>query len=165
MTRFARPCGAARSQARGLSNWRCQLSNPGRGFSSPPVGATCEKKSPYLRTSSSKNMAVRGGLTRFARPCGAARSQARGLSNWRCQLSNPGRGFSSPPVGATCEKKSPYLRTSSSKNMAVRGGFEPPIRCRIHTFQACSFSHSDTSPYCLAAHLGWATGRYYRELR
>ncbi len=52
--------------------------------------------------------------TRFARPCGAARSQARGLSNWRCQLSNPGRGFSSPPVGATCEKKSPYLRTSSS---------------------------------------------------
>jgi hypothetical protein len=50
-------------------------------------------------------------------------------------------------------------------NMAVRGGFEPPIRCRIHTFQACSFSHSDTSPYCLAAHLGWATGRYYRELR
>ncbi len=36
--------GAARSQARGLSNWRCQLSNPGRGFSSPPVGATCEKK-------------------------------------------------------------------------------------------------------------------------
>ncbi len=50
-------------------------------------------------------------------------------------------------------------------NMAVRGGFEPPIRCRIHTFQACSFSHSDTSPYCRAAHLGWATGRYYRELR
>ncbi|RND26456.1 hypothetical protein EC588_09720 [Klebsiella quasipneumoniae subsp. similipneumoniae] len=50
-------------------------------------------------------MAVRGGLTRFARPCGAARSRARGLSNWRCQLSNPSRGFSTPPVGATCEKK------------------------------------------------------------
>ena len=48
-------------------------------------------------------------------------------------------------------KKSPYFRTSSSLKMAVRGGFEPPIRCRIHTFQACSFSHSDTSPnfYCL----------------
>ena len=43
-------------------------------------------------------------------------------------------------------KKSPYFRTSSSLKMAVRGGFEPPIRCRIHTFQACSFSHSDTSP-------------------
>ena len=30
--------------------------------------------------------------------------------------------------------------------MAEREGFEPSIRCRIHTFQACSFSHSDTSP-------------------
>ncbi|TXJ68451.1 hypothetical protein FAZ24_02390, partial [Klebsiella pneumoniae] len=62
------------------------------------------------------------------------------LRNVCGQLSNPGRGFSSPPVGATCEKKartcvralqprsgvlippggchmrkkSPYLRTSSS---------------------------------------------------
>ena len=48
-------------------------------------------------------------------------------------------------------KKSSHFRTSSSLNMAVRGGFEPPIRCRIHTFQACSFSHSDTSPNCFAA--------------
>ncbi len=32
-------------------------------------------------------------------------------------------------------------------NMAVREGFEPSIRCRIHAFQASSFSHSDTSPY------------------
>ena len=30
--------------------------------------------------------------------------------------------------------------------MAEREGFEPSIRCRIHTFQACSFNHSDTSP-------------------
>ena len=45
-------------------------------------------------------------------------------------------------------KKSSHFRTSSSLNMAVRGGFEPPIRCRIHTFQACSFSRSDTSPNC-----------------
>ena len=44
------------------------------------------------------------------------------------------------------QKKSPDNRLDSSLNLAVRGGFEPPIRCRIHTFQACSFSHSDTSP-------------------
>ena len=32
--------------------------------------------------------------------------------------------------------------------LAVRGGFEPPIRDdRIHAFQACSFSHSDISPH------------------
>ena len=31
-------------------------------------------------------------------------------------------------------------------NTAERVGFEPTKRCRLHAFQACSFSHSDTSP-------------------
>ena len=32
-------------------------------------------------------------------------------------------------------------------NLAVKEGFEPSKRYkRLHTFQACSFSHSDTSP-------------------
>ena len=115
-----------------------------------------------------------GGLTRFARRYSAhpwaspLRGQRRRCSKtlpaFLCgqiprrlvicptgcrQLSNPGRVFSSPPQACNMRKKSPYFRTSSFSNMAVRGGFEPPIRCRIHTFQACSFSHSDTSPYCL----------------
>ena len=44
--------------------------------------------------------------------------------------------------------------------MAVREGFEPSMPFDIHTFQACSFDHSDISPglglcfggclYCLA---------------
>ena len=35
-----------------------------------------------------------------------------------------------------------------SRNMAEREGFEPSIRdYRIHTFQACAFSHSATSPF------------------
>ena len=151
LTRFARPDGQPAHGVRGLSNGLRPLSNPGRVFSSPLGCAICEKKSPYLRTSSSSNMAVRGGLTRFARPDGQPAHGVRGLSNGLRPLSNPGRVFSSPLGCAICEKKSPYLRTSSSSNMAVRGGFEPPIRCRIHTFQACSFSHSDTSPYCIAA--------------
>ncbi|CRH29717.1 hypothetical protein BN1182_BH_02500 [Pantoea ananatis] len=54
------------------------------------------------------------------------------------------------------------MSSGSSLKMAVRGGFEPPIRCRIHTFQACSFSHSDTSPQIVADRAG-STGRYYRE--
>ena len=83
------------------------------------------KKSPYLRTSSSLNMAVRGGLTRFARPCGAARSQARGLSNWLRQLSNPGRGFSSPPV-ENIKEKSPYFRTGSHLEYGGEGGIRTP---------------------------------------
>ena len=32
-------------------------------------------------------------------------------------------------------------------NMAVREGFEPSVPCGTHTFQACSFGHSDTSPF------------------
>ena len=31
--------------------------------------------------------------------------------------------------------------------MAEKEGFEPSIRCRIHTFQACAFDHSATSPW------------------
>ena len=40
--------------------------------------------------------------------------------------------------------KSPFVR--GLWYLAEREGFEPSIRCRIHTFQACSFNHSDTSP-------------------
>ena len=31
--------------------------------------------------------------------------------------------------------------------LAVREGFEPSKPCDLHTFQACSFGHSDTSPH------------------
>ena len=38
--------------------------------------------------------------------------------------------------------------------MAEREGFEPSIRYkRIHTFQACAFDHSATSPNSVCAHL------------
>ena len=87
------------------------------------------KKSPYLRTSSSLNMAVRRGLTRFARPagslfavlsvcptgCAATRpipgprpygASAGAVQNCSWQFCvEPGPGFSSPPGCATCEKK------------------------------------------------------------
>ncbi len=32
------------------------------------------------------------------------------------------------------------------REMAVREGFEPSMPFDIHTFQACSFDRSDTSP-------------------
>ena len=64
-------------------------------------------------------------MTRFARPCGAARSQARGLSNWLRQLSNPGRGFSSPPV-ENIKDKSPYFRTGSHLEYGGEGGIRTP---------------------------------------
>ncbi len=125
-------------------------------------------------------MAVRGGLTRFARPFGAARSlRARSVQLAAPLLSpslglapsgpeqalfknapgvfvsNPGRWFSSPlGLGDTYKQKARTSVQALNLNMAVRGGFEPPIRCRIHTFQACSFSHSDTSPNCRSSITG-----------
>ena len=45
------------------------------------------------------------------------------------------------------QRKSPSNSIAWAYHLAVREGFEPSIRCRIHTFQACSFSHSDTSPF------------------
>jgi hypothetical protein len=53
----------------------------------------------------------------------------------------PCRGFITFPIYAI---KKPSLCWVSC--LAVREGFEPSIRCRIHTFQACSFNRSDTSP-------------------
>ena len=56
---------------------------------------------------------------------GAARSQARSLSNWLRQLSNPGRGFSSPPV-ENIKEKSPYFRTGSHLEYGGEGGIRTP---------------------------------------
>ena len=109
LTRFARPCGAARSQARSLSNWLRQLSNPGRGFSSPRRVLHAKKK-PVLSYELFLKYGGEGGIDSLRSPLlgpslglapagptqalfknapgvfvGAARSQARGLSYWRCQ--------------------------------------------------------------------------------
>ncbi len=56
-------------------------------------------------------------------------------------------------------KCSPDIRTVSTtickivfwrkKLIAENEGFEPPICCHIHAFQACSLNHSDNSPLLL----------------
>ena len=45
------------------------------------------------------------------------------------------------------------------KKLAEREGFEPSIRCRIHTFQACAFNHSAISPKILP-HGHFANGEF-----
>ena len=142
LTRCARPagdvpCGHVVPLA---SPW----SNPGRGFSSPWLDTY--EKGPYLRTGLSLNMAVRGGLTRCARPAGDV--PCGHVVPRDSPVVEPRSGLLIPP-GLRHTKKARTCVRAFPRNMAVRGGFEPPIRCRIHTFQACSFSHSDTSPYCL----------------
>ncbi len=152
LTRFAHPDGQPAHGVHGLSNGLRPLSNPGRGSSSPRH-ARYAKKKPVLAYELFLKDGGEGGLTRFARPDGQPAHGVRGLSNGLRPLSNPGRGSSSPLM-ENIKEKSRYISTGFHLNMAVRGGFEPPIRCRIHTFQACSFSHSDTSPYCCSSTTG-----------
>ena len=84
------------------------------------------------------DLAVREGLLGL-RPRPAGRPPQRALSpptRWapsRTRVLIPLSSAIKKPLSGLC-----YL--------AVREGFEPSIRCRIHTFQACSFNHSDTSP-------------------
>ena len=48
--------------------------------------------------------------------------------------------------------------------MAEGMGFEPTVRAsRTHTFQACSFDHSDTLPKIVLCHLGQGIMRENRE--
>ena len=136
---------------------------PRSGVLIPPAVVQHAKKKPAFSCELFLKYGGEGGIDSLRSPCGQPVRFALSLSNWLRQLSNPGRGFSSPPQSCNMRKKSPHFHASSSSNMAVRGGFEPPIRCRIHTFQACSFSHSDTSPYCHPVVVG--TGANVRKSR
>ena len=127
----------------------CARCRPPVGGSHPPGMCICEKK-PILSYGLFLKYGGEGGIDSLCSPCGQPVRCASGLSNGLRPLSTP-VGGSHPPGVCNMRKKSAYFRTRSFSNMAVRGGFEPPIRCRIHTFQACSFSHSDTSPNCRSA--------------
>ncbi len=147
LTRFARPAGSPLT-AFVVCPTGCASCRTPVGASHPPWSALCEKKF-ALSYELFFKYGGEGGLTRFARPAGSPLT-AFVVCPTGCASCRTPVGASHPP-GVHYAKKSSHFRTSSSLNMAVRGGFEPPIRCRIHTFQACSFSHSDTSPNCFVA--------------
>ncbi len=150
LTRCALPSGSPFA-ARPVCPTGCASCRTPVGGSHPPLvwGIHISKK-PVL--SYELFLEYGGGIDSLRSPFGQPVRCAPGLSNWLRQLSNPGRWFSSPlGLGDTYKQKARTSVQALNLNMAVRGGFEPPIRCRIHTFQACSFSHSDTSPYCIAA--------------
>ncbi|STL90942.1 ybl54 [Escherichia coli] len=122
LTRFARPAGSPLTAFTVCPTGCRQLSTPGRGFSSPGVCNT-RKKSPYFRTSSSLNMAVRGGLTRFARPAGSPLTAFTVCPTGCRQLSNPGRGFSSPRC-VQYTKKKPVLSYELFFKYGGEGGID-----------------------------------------
>ena len=71
------------------------------------------------------NMAVRGGLTRFARPCGAARLLRSRSVQLAAPVVEPRSGVLIPPT-ENIKEKSPYFRTSSHLEYGGEGGIRTP---------------------------------------
>ncbi len=130
MTRFARPCGAARSRARGLSNWRCQLSNPGRGFSSP--AENIKEKSPYLRTGSHLEYGGEGGIDSLRSPLRGSPLTACAVCPTGCASCRTPVGGSHPPRQVLHAKKKPVLAYElflkyGGEGDSNRSGFSSPV--------------------------------------
>ena len=83
------------------------------------------KKKPVLAYELFLKYGGEGGIDSLRSPCGQPTHCVRGLSNWLRQLSNPGRGFSSPPA-ENIQEKSPYLRTGSHLEYGGEGGIRTP---------------------------------------
>ena len=119
----------------------------------PLGGAPCKKKAWTRIQAFSLKLAVREGLIRCAHPTGRRwRSKTRAFCRTLSRLLTP-------LGGAPCKKKS----LDANPGFLFEFGGERGVRTldtlsRIHTFQACSFSHSDTSPFCCRKRFALSTG-------
>ncbi len=125
MTRFARPCGAARSQARSLSNWLRQLSNPGRGFSSPPA-ENIKEKSLYLRTGSHLEYGGEGGIDSLRSPLRGSPLAGSRSVQLALPVVEPRSGVLIPPGGCHMRKKKPVLAYELFLKYGGEGGIRTP---------------------------------------
>ncbi len=123
LTRFARPAGSPLTCVHLFVQLAVASCRPPVGASHPPGVCNTRKKSPYFRTSSSLNMAVRGGLTRFARPAGSPLTAFTVCPTGCRQLSTPGRGFSSPRC-VQYTKKKPVLSYELFFKYGGEGGID-----------------------------------------
>ncbi|CAK7084233.1 MAG: hypothetical protein CITR_04163 [Citrobacter freundii] len=139
MTRFARPSGSPLTPF-AVCPAGCASSRTPVGASHPPVDVQHAKKNPVLAYELFLKYGGEGGLTRFARPCGAARSLRSRSVQLAAPVVEPRSGLLIPPQMCNMRKKSPYLRTSSSQNMAMRGGltrFARPSGSPLTPFAVC----------------------------
>ncbi len=125
MTRFARPCGAARSQARGLSNWRCQLSNPGRGFSSPRRVPHAKKK-PVLAYELFLKYGGEGGIDSLRSPLRGSPLAGSRSVQLALPVVEPRSGVLIPPGGCHMRKKKPVLAYELFLKYGGEGGIRTP---------------------------------------
>ena len=120
-----------RSRSVQLAVARCRTL--GRGSSFLPQACYMRKQSPHFHASSSLNMAVRGGLTRCARPAGSLFATRSGCPTGYRPLSNPQSRVLIPPFRENINEKSPYFRTSSHLKYGGEGG--------IRTLDTLPYTH------------------------
>ncbi len=106
-----------------LRNVCGQLSNPGRGFSSPPA-ENIKEKSPYLRTGSHLEYGGEGGIDLLRSPLRGSPLTACAVCPTGCASCRTPVGGSHPPGGCHMRKKSPYLRTGSHLEYGGEGGID-----------------------------------------
>ena len=163
LTRFARPAGSPLT-AFVVCPTGCASCRTPVGASHPPGVCNIRKKSPYFRTSSSLNMAVRGGLTRFARPAGSPLTAFTVCPTGCRQLSNPGRGFSSP-LECNMRKKKLALSYELFFKYGGEGGIRTPDTLPYTHFPGVLLQPLGHLTKLFCCQTSWvATGRYYREL-
>ncbi len=108
---------------RGLSNWLRQLSNPGRGFSSPPAGATCEKK-PVLAYELFLKYGGEGGIDSLRSPLRGSPLAGSRSVQLALPVVEPRSGVLIPPGGCHMRKKKPVLAYELFLKYGGEGGID-----------------------------------------
>ncbi len=105
-----------------------------------------------------------GGIDSLRSPCGQPTHCVRGLSNWLRQLSNPGRGFSSP-LECNMRKKKLALSYELFFKYGGEGGIRTPDTLPYTHFPGVLLQPLGHLTKLFCYQTSWvATGRYYREL-
>ncbi len=117
--------GAARSQARSLSNWLRQLSNPGRGFSSPRRVLHAKKK-PVHAYELFLKYGGEGGIDSLRSPLRGSPLAGSRSVQLALPVVEPRSGVLIPPGGCHMRKKKPVLAYELFLKYGGEGGIRTP---------------------------------------
>ncbi len=132
-TRCARPTGSPLTAFVVCPTGCRPLSHPRSRVLIPPAGVLHAKKSPHFHASSSLNMAVREGWTRFARPSGSPFTAFMVCPTGCRPLSNPRSRILIPPGGVLHAKKKPAFSCELFFKYGGEGG--------IRTLDTLPYTH------------------------
>ncbi len=125
LTRFARPAGSLFASL-SVCPTGCASCRTPVGGSHPPAVLQHAKKKPAFSCELFFKYGGEGGIDSLRSPCGQPVRFTLSLSNWLRQLSNPGRGFSSPPAVVQHAKKKPAFSCELFFKYGGEGGIRTP---------------------------------------